>query len=57
MMSGTLGKLLIIKRRCGCKNTKSTQKTAKYNMYGVKIARRSARANKNEYSGFGFFSP
>ena len=55
--SGNFGKLLIIKRKCGCKKTKKTQKTAKYTIYGVKIARSNATANSSEYIGLGRFSP
>ena len=55
--SGSLGRLLITKRRCGCKNTKIRQKAAKYSIYGVKIENSIATAKSNEYIGFGLFSP
>ena len=55
--SGSLGRLLITKRRCGCKNTKTRQKAVKYNIYGVKIEKSIATAKNNEYIGFGLFSP
>ena len=54
---GSFGKLLTMKRRCGCRNTKKTQNTAKYIIYGVKMANNSAIAKSNEYIGLGRFSP
>lgn len=55
--SGNFGKLLITNLKCGWQNTKITQKIAKYTMYGVKIESNNAIAKKNEYIGFGLFSP
>ena len=55
--SGNFGKLLITNLRCGWQNTKITQKIAKYTIYGVKIESSNAIAKKNEYIGFGLFSP
>ena len=57
IVSGNFGRLLTTKRRCGWQNTNMVQNIAKYNIYGVKIASNKASANKNEYIGFGRFSP
>ena len=57
MNRGNFGKLFTTKRRCGWQNTKMTQKIAKYTIYGVKTESNNAIAKKNEYIGFGLFSP
>lgn len=57
IMSGSFGKSLITKRRCGCTNTNNTQNIAKYIIYGVKIDKSIAIANKKQYAGRGRFSP
>ena len=46
--NGNFGRSFKIKRRCGWKNTKRIQKTAKYTIYGVKIDNNIAIANTNE---------
>lgn len=56
-ISGNFGKFLIINLRCGCNNTNNTQKTAKYIIYGVNIAKSNMIAKRKLYSGFGRFSP
>ncbi len=55
--SGNLGKSFTMKRRCGWNATNSTQKIAKYIIYGVNIDRSIAIAKMNEYIGLGRFSP
>ena len=57
MKRGILGRFRTIKRRCGWKNTNITQKMAKYIIYGVKIASRSAAAKAKQKIGLGRFSP
>lgn len=48
MVNGTFGKFLTINLRCGCMNTKNTQKIAKYNIYGVKIDSSMVAPNRIE---------
>jgi hypothetical protein len=57
IIRGNLGNLFTIKRKCGCINTKPIQNIAKYIIYGVKIDRSIAIANKKQYIGRGRFSP
>lgn len=56
-MSGMVGKVLIVKRRCGCKSANKTMKAARYIRWGVKIAARSAKAKTKQYIGFGLVTP
>ena len=56
-ISGALGRFFTTNLRCGCIKTNATENNAKYSIYGVKIAVRSAIANKKQYDGFGLFSP
>lgn len=55
--SGKVGRVLIVKRKCGCKKAKSTMKPARYIIYGVKIEARSAKAKTKQYIGLGLVTP
>lgn len=57
IVSGNFGSLFTTKRKCGWSNTNSTQNTAKYIIYGVKIERSIIIEKMKLYRGFGRFSP
>ena len=57
MLNGNFGKPFTTNLKCGCTNTKITQNTAKYIIYGVKMDSSIAMANKKQYAGRGRFSP
>ena len=54
---GSFGRFFRINLKCGWHKTSSTQNTAKYIIYGVKIEQSIASANIKLYIGLGRFSP